>query len=412
MVSGNLGVHASALPAAAFVGARAEPSPDRPLTAPVPQQPGISSEQSPGAPRDDRGVDVALPVEYDLFRATLDAVPDAVVIVDAAGVIVTANVQVEAVFGYRPEELEGQAMEILVPPRVRERHPRRRAGYTQRPMGLLQLSAVRRDGEEFPAEISLAPLSGSSGRLTAATVRNISDRLRLEAEADRMRDELLATVTHELRTPLTSIIGYAELLGDLGEDQLGAEARPMLEAVERNARRELRLVTDLLALAVGNLGELKLSLRSTDLADVVREVLAASHPQADEQGIELELRLPDEATPRLDLDRDRMLQVVDNLVSNALKFTPSGGRVLVELRVLTESVVVIVRDNGHGIEPADVDHVFDRMYRGRHATRHVVPGAGLGLAMVKSFVEAHRGSVKLSSTPGRGTVVTVQLPLH
>ncbi|WP_447644218.1 PAS domain S-box protein [Nocardioides zeae] len=126
----------------------------------------------------------------DLFRATLDAVPDAVVVVDARGVIVTANTQVEAVFGYRPDELEQQLVEVLVPPRLRADHPRRRSGYTRRPMGLLQLSAVRRDGTEFPAEISLAPStsaavpppprrpsatsrsgSGSSGRPTACGTR-------------------------------------------------------------------------------------------------------------------------------------------------------------------------------------------------------------------------------------------------
>ncbi|MEN8705200.1 MAG: PAS domain S-box protein [Nocardioides marinisabuli] len=208
--------------------------------------------------RDDEGVGVrasgaeTAAANNEMLRATLDAVPDAVIVVGEDGVITAANTQVEPVFGWRPEELEGQRIEVLVPPRLRATHPQRRDGYSHRPMGLLQLPAYRRDGVEFPAEISLASVPLGERRLAVATVRDITERLRLEAEADRLRDELLATVTHELRTPLTSIIGYAELLDELEQDALTPLGRDMLEKIRSNADRELRLVTDLLTMAVGN----------------------------------------------------------------------------------------------------------------------------------------------------------------
>ena len=346
----------------------------------------------------------------EVLRATLDAVPDAAIVVGEDGLITAANTQVEPVFGWRPDELEGQRIEVLVPPRLRTTHPRRRDAYSHRPMGLLQLPAYRRDGVEFPAEISLASVPFGETRLAVATVRDITERLRLEAEADRLRDELLATVTHELRTPLTSIIGYAELLDELEHDALSPLGRGMLEKIRANADRELRLVTDLLTLAVGRLDQIRLRLEDVDLLALATEVVTERRRDARRKSVSVHV-LGDPATlAPVRGDRHRLTQVIDNLVGNAVKFTPARGRVDVTVSALADSTVITVADTGAGIAPTEQKKVFERLYRSRSATAEHVPGTGLGLALVHGIVDAHHGSVALSSTPGEGTTVTVQLP--
>jgi protein-histidine pros-kinase len=358
-----------------------------------------------------------LGVDPNLFGAMLDAVPDAVVVVDATGCIRAANRQVRDVFGWEPHELEGEQVEVLVPARIRVGHPAIRSGYSHRPMGLLQLSAVRHDGEEFPAEISLAPVAiGAGESLTVATIRDITERLSLEADAERVRDELLATVTHELRTPLTSILGYAEIMEELDDDELGPEARRMLAVVQRNAERELKLVTDLLTVAVTTLGSTKLSLAPVDLADLVQEAGAGHAESARAAGLVLVTTAdrgsddPEQVRLTIDGDAHRLMQVLDNLLSNAIKFSPSGGVVTLTVQALADSVVLAVGDSGAGIPVADQGRIFERLYRGQNALDAEAPGAGLGLAIVQSIVTAHRGTVRIESQPGTGTLATVQLP--
>ncbi|MCD4535914.1 PAS domain-containing sensor histidine kinase [Nocardioides sp. cx-169] len=351
-------------------------------------------------------------VDQRLFSAVLDAVPDAVVVVDGTGRIRIANTQVREVFGYEQHELEGQQVEMLIPSRAREGHPQRRSGYPRRPMGLLKLAAVRKGGAEFPAEISLAPVAiGAGDPLTVATVRDITERLRLEDDAERARNDLLATVTHELRTPLTSILGYAEVMNDLGASELGDRARRMLDVVRRNAERELKLVTDLLDVAVGALGQTKLTLGTVDVVALLHESRAAHAETARAAGLELVVATAAQ-DPGLTTHGDghRLLQVLDNLVSNALKFSPPGGVVTLTAEGLADSVVMSVGDSGEGIPLEDQARIFERLQRGSNALAAQSPGAGLGLSIVQSIVTAHRGTVSIESRPGAGTLVTVQLP--
>lgn len=348
----------------------------------------------------------------ELFRGIFDSTPDAVVVVDLEGTIVLANAQCLPVFGYQPGELLGRPIEDLVPPRLRRGHPARRDGFVnggeRRPMGLLQLEAVRCDGTVFPAEVSLAPLDVAGGHFTSATVRDTTERLRLQRETDRVRDDVIATVSHELRTPLTSIIGYTELMSDLADEDLGAAARRLLAVIERNAVRELRLVNDLLTLASLGQERMPVTLMSVDLATVVRNAVETARVAARGRGVTVEVT--DAGVPRVHGDAQRLGQVVDNLLANALKFTPPGGRV--ELRVTDggDEVVLEVEDTGLGIRPADLDRIFDRLYRTTDAQREQVPGAGLGLPIVKAIVDAHGGSVSAECEPGRGALLRVRLP--
>jgi signal transduction histidine kinase len=227
-------------------------------------------------------------------------------------------------------------------------------------------------------------------------------------EADRMKDEFLALVSHELRTPLTSIVGYLELLGE-DDDELDSEqGRRFLEVIERNAIRLQRLVDDVLFAARAEAGRMSLAMRHMDLVDVIAESVAAAAPKAEENGVALHLDA--RRTPAMDGDPDRVGQAIDNLISNALKFTPPGGRVDVTVRDVGESVRVEVHDTGLGMADDDSERAFDRFFRAP-TTRDHAPGVGLGLTIVKTIVEGHGGTIGVKSREGVGTTFAIELPL-
>ncbi len=284
--------------------------------------------------RTDRGPIVAIGMrepndkyrQTKLFRGLLEAAPDGMVIVNRDGVIVLVNAQVEKLFGYERAELVGEPVEILVPDRFSGMHMAFRSGYVSeprtRPMGLAgDLHARRKDGSEFPIEVTLSPLETDEGLLVSAAVRDISERRRMQEENDRVKDEFFATVSHELRTPLTSMIGYGELMTDL--EELSPQGQRFLSVIVRSAERELRLVDDLLTLVA--IEESGLAIRSAeiDLERVVREAVEAARPEPRRRSCVVD-GTPGTAVPMFG-DRDRLGQAMDNLLSNAIKFTPSPG---------------------------------------------------------------------------------------
>lgn len=355
--------------------------------------------------------------EQDLFRGLLESAPDAVVIVDETGTIVLTNRQVVHLFGYEPDELLGEAVEILVPERYRQDHRGLRGGFLGhpgvRPMGQgRDLHAVRKDGTEFPVEIWLSTLATDTGLLVSAAVRDTTERRRLQREADRLRDELVATVSHELRTPLTSIIGYVELLADLEGDALSEEGRRMLGVIERNAHRELHLVNDLLDL--GSIRATTVAVRHrVELGGLARASAEGARVTARTRAVSLAVEVPD----GLEVlgDPQRLAQVLDNLVGNAVKFSNPGGTVTIaggrDGSGGEEGTVWLeVRDEGAGIPEEELPRIFDRLYRSSDAVRQQVPGAGLGLTIAQAIVEAHGGRIGATSQVGAGTRVRVDLP--
>jgi len=216
-------------------------------------------------------------------------------------------------------------------------------------------------------------------------------------------------VSHELRTPLTSIVGYLELLRDEDEDELATEqGQRFLEVIQRNATRLQRLVDDVLFAARAEAGRMALAKSELDLQSVIAESVAAAAPKAEEGGVELELDV--ERTPWIEGDPDRLGQALDNLISNALKFTPPGGHVEVSLRNLGERARIDVRDTGLGMAEDDRAQAFDRFFRAS-ATRDYAPGVGLGLTIVKTIVEGHGGTIDVKSSEGVGTTFAIELPL-
>jgi PAS domain S-box-containing protein len=351
--------------------------------------------------------------EERLFRGLLEAAPDAMVIVDAQGCIVLVNARVEEWFGYQREELVGRSVELLVPDRFSGMHVAFRAGYVaeprSRPMGLAgDLHARRKDGSEFPVEISLAPLETEGGLLVSAAVRDISERRSMQEEADRVKDEFFATVSHELRTPLTSMLGYSELLGDL--EELSPQGRRFLEVIARSAERELRLVDDLLTLVAIEGSGMSIRTHLVDLEAVVRDAVDAARPRADEVDILLTMELPGGAVD-VEVDRDRIGQAIDNLLSNAIKFTPAGGEVSLRLRTRDGFAEIDVSDSGEGIHDIDAQRIFERLYRSGSAVAQQIPGAGLGLTIALAIADAHNGSLTLVGDGAPGATFRITLPL-
>ncbi len=350
--------------------------------------------------------------EERLFRGLLEAAPDAMVIVDREARIVLVNAQLERLFGYHREELVGRAVELLVPDGFAALHNAFRdgRGEVQRtaPMGLAEdLVARRRDDTEFAVEISLAPLETDDGLLISAAVRDITERKQIEQEANRVKDEFFATVSHELRTPLTSMIGYAEMMEEL--EDLSPYGRRFLSVIQRSARRELRLVNDLLTIAAIEDSGLRVQVDDLDLEVVVLESVEAVRPPAEEASIELVVQTPGFAVP-VRGDRDRLGQALDNLLSNAVKFSPPGSTVQVVLRLVGRHAEIDVADSGPGIGDSDAERLFERMFRSAEAVRQQVPGAGLGLPIALAIVEAHAGTITIPSTGPDGTTFRMVLP--
>ena len=229
-----------------------------------------------------------------------------------------------------------------------------------------------------------------------------------EREAEQVKDEFVATVSHELRTPLTSIRGFLDLLLTEEDGVLTPDQRRFLTVVQRNSERLLRLVGDLLLVAQLDAGSLRLELSEVDLLDVAAEAVEAARPAA--EAAELTLELDTRGVPVVTGDRERLAQLLDNLISNAIKFTPREGRVDVAAETHRDHVSLVVQDTGTGMTEDELRRLFTRFYRTARAGRDQVPGTGLGLAISKAIAEAHGGSISVESVAGSGTTFRVDLP--
>jgi signal transduction histidine kinase/CHASE3 domain sensor protein len=323
-----------------------------------------------------------------ITRAVLDAAPNAIALLDNAGHPVVANEPMRELLPLLREQPVPDIDQEVV-----------RDEILDQTSGRIFTRYVARVQE---AEVALY------GRIVV-----LSD-VTARREAERMKDEFSALVSHELRTPLTSIIGYLELLrSDAeadGDDPAARQRAQFLAVVDRNARRLLRLVGDLLFVAQVEAGSLSLDEGDVDLDAVARESVEAAEPRARAGGVELTLE--SEPVPVVRGDRDRLAQALDNLVSNAIKFTPDGGRVTVRLMRDEERAVLEVQDTGIGISQPDLERLFQRFFRTQRATSAAIPGVGLGLTIAQAIVHGHDGHISVQSMDGQGTTFRMELPLH
>jgi len=229
-------------------------------------------------------------------------------------------------------------------------------------------------------------------------------------EADRLKDEFVALISHDLRTPLTSIIGYTELALDETDDApLDPERKSYLSVVARSSERLLRLVDDLLFVARLQAGNgLELEPSDLDLAAIAEQASLEARPRADAK--QLTLRYSGTGPAELRADRGRIFQLLDNLIANAIKFTPAGGTVEVHVEAAPSAVVLEVRDTGIGMSEEEAQQLFERFFRTERATAAQIPGTGLGLFISRAITEAHGGRIVAAPRPGGGTVFRIELP--
>jgi signal transduction histidine kinase len=243
-------------------------------------------------------------------------------------------------------------------------------------------------------------------RLRSAQLAEQNDRLR---ELDRLKDEFVATASHELRTPLTSLSGYLEMSLDPAEGTLSPTREAHLRIAQRNANRLSSLVDQLLFLARADSHPLALDPQPVDLGGILDEAAESARPAAGAKDITLVI---EDGPPLQALaDRPQLFRVVENLVTNAIKFTPDGGSVRLAAHRDGGTAVLEVADTGVGISRAEQADLFNRFYRGTSATENAIPGSGLGLAISQVIAEAHGSSIQVESTPGAGSAFRLALPL-
>lgn len=335
---------------------------------------------------------------------------DAIVNIDLDGRLTLVNRMAELISGYERQDLLGQHFTTLV-------HP----GYWDLMSGLLregeqdrryhdvhEIEIVTKQAELVPLEIKLSVLRDRDkivGRQIIA--RDIRDRKRLE----RMKSEFLATVSHELRTPLTSIMGFVELL--LGEEpgKLTPTQREFLETALESSHHLLRTVNDILDVSRIEAGHLELRSQRVCLEKVVARAVRSARHLAESKHIALELETVSHL-PDIEGDPERLEQVMDNLLNNAVKFTPRGGQVTVRVQLRQMYAVQIeVTDTGIGIPPADMPYLFSRFHRGENVAGQAVPGTGLGLHIAEAIIKEHGGHIEVESEVGKGSTFRFVLPL-
>jgi signal transduction histidine kinase len=343
-----------------------------------------------------------------LQSALIDATLDGICLTDAAGNLLISNAPLRRIgaelgvplTGTIPERLLAISDRITEPERYRTRMRELATSVGAETSDEFELAGTGRSFRGYTSPV----LDGNGfivGRVW--TLREVT----ADRELDRMRDSFVATVSHELRTPLTSISGFLEMLQD-EEHALGDSGRSYLQVIRRSTDRLHRLVEELLLIAQIEASRIELDPIPLDLAALALECVEALRPAAVEKGVSIEL-VTDHATQVVG-DPRRLAQVVDNLVSNAVKFTPEGGSIIASVGGDAKAVRLVVADTGIGIPADEQGQVFSRFFRSRTATQSAIAGTGLGLAISRALVEQHGGTITVQSEEAVGTTVTVTLP--
>ncbi len=361
----------------------------------------------------------------------LDAVEQSVIATDLKGTIIYWNSFAETLYGWPSTEALGANILDLTPaPDLREQAGEIFACLQQGQSWSGEFLVQRRDGSLFPAMVTDSPIVNNKGELIGIVGVSVDNTLRRKADeerekllererearadaedANRLKDEFLATLSHELRNPLNVIIGYAEILRRSNESQKHAFVVKAAETIRRNALAQAQLVSDLLDLSRMQMGKLSINRQPVSLSTIIADAIETVRAEAARKAISLEIELADDIVV-VEGDPIRLGQIAWNLLNNAIKFTPVNGKVTVTLNQEADAAIVVIEDTGQGIPSEFLPHVFEMFRQADASSARRQGGMGIGLALVNQLVKLHGGRVEvISEGEGRGARFTVWLPL-
>ena len=378
------------------------------------------------------------------FRSVAQSASDAIVSADDRGMIFAWNKGAQIIFGYDEEEILGKSLTVLMPEQYQERHlrglERMRAGGEGHILGrTIELAGVRKDGTEFPLELSLAMWKTGAGTFYTGIIRDITERKRAEqalqaltvsleekvkertAElevardqalvATKLKSEFLASMSHELRTPLNAIIGFSEVLSEKMFGELNAKQQEYILDILSSGRHLLSLINDILDISKVEAGRMELELSTFGISALLESTVALVRERAKRSGVQLTTEI-DPRCAEFTADERKVKQVLLNLLSNAVKFTPRGGQVSLKASLIDNAMNISVTDTGVGIAPEDQQRVFEEFYQASGDYSRKREGTGLGLALAKRYVELHGGHIWVQSEVGHGSTFIFNLPVR
>jgi len=360
-------------------------------------------------------------------RSIIHGAPDAMLVVDGSGRISMVNLATEVLFGHPAADLEGEMVETLLPRDLAEVHRLHRAAYAAEPrrreMGVdLELLGRRADGTTFPVEVSLSPLRGPGDAVEViAAVRDVSERRAAQAalqdaydherdaaeqlrQADELKTSFLNTITHELRTPLTAITGFTNVL--LGTEVSSDQREDYLRRIQRNAESLTVLIGDVLAFARLDRHDRPLAPERLDLAIEVPLVVDHLAPVLEDHTVEVHVSSPTISF----VDREALTRILTNLLTNAVRYSPTGSTITVDVSPQDDHATLSVEDEGPGIPPEERGRVFERFFRGATALASGTPGTGIGLAVVRELSQRSSGTATVDDSTSGGARFEVTLP--
>jgi PAS domain S-box-containing protein len=364
-----------------------------------------------------RDVGEQLQIEREALRlaAIVDSSEDAIASKDLNSIVQTWNKAAVRMFGYAPEEIIGRSIRMIIPDeRQREEDDVLDGIRNGRVVSHFETVRRRKDGTLIDISLTVSPIKDRRGRIIGASkiARDITSQkvlLKELGEANRIKDEFLATLSHELRTPLNAVLGYTQMLrtGKISEERRD----DVIEIIDRNAQLLSQLVSDVLDVSSIVTGKIRLKMAPIDLLQVAAAATDVVRPAIDAKGLSLELT--DDGRPMISLgDADRLQQAFWNLLTNAVKFTPKGGHITMSLGRQNGQAEITVSDTGIGIPAHFLPHMFERFRQLEDGARREIGGLGLGLSLVRYFVELHGGRVSAHSDgEGTGATFRILLPL-
>ncbi|HEX4997522.1 MAG TPA: PAS domain S-box protein [Terriglobia bacterium] len=349
------------------------------------------------------------------FSGIVSIAADAIISIGADQRIIIFNEGAESIFGYAKDEVIGAPLDILLPERFRALHRRHVAEFAASDESARRMSersdvfGLRKNGEEFPAEASISKVDVDHTTFLSVVLRDVTSRKAIEEALRRavaMREQVLEIVAHDLRNPLNNILIQCSLLEELRPREERRNQKP-LEIISRAAARMNHLIQDLLDVTLVEQGQMRIDRGRLSAAGLVAEAVETQRPLAAASGIELHLDIKGAARDIWG-GRDRLLQVFENLIGNAIKFSSAGGRITVGAAFRGQVVEFSVADTGCGIAPENLPHVFNPFWQATASARRF--GVGLGLPIAKGIVEAHGGRIWVESALGKGTTFFFTIP--